>query len=138
MLTRRFFTSCALCAATGLVAASDAQGVGTAASGVTRKILQQTDGPAEGYVTIIAEVEIEPGALVAWHTHPGIESAYLVEGGGELMIKGQTNRQLKPGDGFQIPSVTPHALQNGDKRSKVAGTYVLEKGKPLASPASPD
>jgi len=144
MLTRRVFASCALCGITGAIAGfvateAEAQTAGSSASGgLTRKILQQTDGPAEGYVTILVEARIAPGALVAWHTHPGIESAYLVEGGGELMVKGQPNRQVKPGDGFQIPSATPHALQNGDKPTKVAGAYVLEKGKPLASPASPN
>jgi hypothetical protein len=43
---------------------------------------------------------------------------------------------LKPGDGFQVPPETPHAgTPNGDKKSKIAITYVVEKGKPLASPA---
>jgi quercetin dioxygenase-like cupin family protein len=141
MLTRRLFASCALCGITGAVtgfAATEVKAQPAGTTAVTRKILQQTDGPAEGYVTIIVEVQIDPGALVPWHTHPGIESAYIVEGGGELMVKGQPNRQAKPGDGFQIPTATPHALQNGDKPTKVAATYVIEKGKPLASPASPN
>jgi quercetin dioxygenase-like cupin family protein len=44
---------------------------------------------------------------------------------------------LKPGDGFQVPPNTPHAGgKNGDKKkTKIAITYVVEKGKPLASPA---
>ena len=40
------------------------------------------------------------------------------------------------GDGFQVPPETPHAGgKNGDKTTKIAITYVVEKGKPLASPA---
>jgi len=43
---------------------------------------------------------------------------------------------LKPGDGFLVPPNTPHAGgKNGDKKTKIASTYVVEKGKPLASPA---
>jgi hypothetical protein len=43
---------------------------------------------------------------------------------------------LKPGDGFQVPVATPHAgAKNGDIKTVVVSTYVIEKGKPLASPA---
>ncbi len=100
------------------------------------KDLSQTDGPVPGYVTLNVEAEIEPGALVARHTHPGIESGYVLEGGFDLPIQGQPTRTLKPGDGFQVPPETPHAgSKNGDKTTRVAITYVVEKGKPLASSA---
>jgi quercetin dioxygenase-like cupin family protein len=104
--------------------------------GVKRKILSQMDGPMPGYVTINMEVEIDPGVSVARHTHPGIESTYVLEGGFEFPVQGQPTRMLKAGDGFQIPPETPHAGgKPGDKRSRIAITYVVEKGKPLASPA---
>jgi quercetin dioxygenase-like cupin family protein len=141
MLTRRDFAgiaSCALCAVTGFIATeASAQGTPPATTpGVTRKILSQTDGPVPGYVTIIVEAEIEAGVTVARHTHPGIESAYIVEGGLDLPIEGQPIRTLKPGDGFVVPPNTPHAGgKNGDQKTKIASTYVVEKGKPLASPA---
>src|SRR6202171_6441829 len=118
MLTRRGFASCAICAVTGFIATdASAQGAPPAAtSGVTRKILLQTDGPVPGYVTINVEAEIEAGATGARHTHPGIESGYVIEGGFELPIDGQPTRTLKPGDGFQVPAGTPHAGgKPGDK-----------------------
>jgi quercetin dioxygenase-like cupin family protein len=72
---------------------------------------------------------------IARHTHPGIESSYVLEGGFELPVQGQPTRMLKAGDGFQIPPETPHAGgKPGDKKSRLATTYVVEKGKPLASP----
>lgn len=141
MLTRRGlagFASCALC---GLAefAATDASAEGpppSAPAGFTRRILAQMDGPMPGYVTLVAEVTIDPGTFVARHTHPGIESGYLVSGGLELPVEGQPTRMLKPGDGFQIPVATPHAgSKNGDVKSVIVSTYVVEKGKPLASPA---
>jgi len=103
---------------------------------VTRKILSQIDGPASGYVTLLVEAEIEAGVAVGRHTHPGVESAYVLEGGFELPIEGQPTRTLKPGDGFQIPPVTPHAGgKPGSAKSRILITYIVEKGKPLASPA---
>jgi len=136
MLQRRLFVGCALCSIGGLTAtAVAAEPASPAMAGIKRKILQQTDGPMPGYVTVIAEVEIEAGAAVPRHTHPGIESAYMTEGNGELSVDGQPGRQVKAGDGFQIPIATPHSYRNGDKSAKLAVTYIVEKGKPLASPA---
>jgi quercetin dioxygenase-like cupin family protein len=138
MMTRREFTgvvSCAICA----VVASQASAQSTppaATGGVTRKVLSQTDGPAAGYETLLVEATIEAGVPVGRHTHPGIESAYVLEGGFELPVEGQATRMLKAGDGFQIPPHTPHAGgKPGTARTRVLITYILEKGKPLASPA---
>jgi quercetin dioxygenase-like cupin family protein len=142
MLTRRefaVFTSCVICGITEFVAAqASAQGTPPAATaGVTRKILSQTDGPTPGYVTLLVEATIEAGVAVGRHTHPGIESAFVLEGGFELPVQGQPTRTLKAGDGFQIPPATPHAGgKAGDARSRILITYVVEKGKPLASPAA--
>jgi quercetin dioxygenase-like cupin family protein len=141
MLTRRDFAtlvSCAICAVSEF-AATEVLAQGTPAAttpGVTRKILSQIDGPTPGYVTISVEAEIEPGVTVARHTHPGIESAYILEGGFELPIEGQPTRMMKAGDAVVIPPNTPHAGgKNGDKKTRIASTYIVEKGKPLASPA---
>lgn len=141
MLTRRGFAgfaSCALCGITEFIATeASAQAAPPAATaGVTRKILSQSDGPTPGYVTLLVEATIDAGVPVARHTHPGIESAYVMEGGFELPIQGQATRTLKPGDGFQIPAETPHAGgKPGTAKSRILITYVVEKGKPLASPA---
>ena len=140
MLTRRGFTgfaSCALCAITGFIATeASAQGAPPPSGGVNRKILSKTDGPAAGYETVLVEAEIAAGVAVGRHTHPGIESAYVLEGGFELPIQGMETRMLKAGDGFQVPANTPHAGgKAGTAKTRVLITYVVEKGKPLASPA---
>lgn len=141
MLTRRGFAgfaSCAICAISGFVA-TDASAQGSAPAGTTglkRKVLSQLDGPMPGYVTIIAEVEIEPGVFVARHKHPGIESGYVVEGEIELPIEGLPTKLYKAGDAFQVPPNTPHAgAKSGAKPVRVVSTFVVEKDKPLASPA---
>jgi quercetin dioxygenase-like cupin family protein len=141
MLTRRGFAgvaSCALCSLTGFIATdASAQTTPPATTpGVTRKILSQTDGPAPGYVTLIVDIEIEPGIMIGRHTHPGVESAYMLDGGFDLPIEGQPTKAFKPGDAVVIPPNTPHAGgKNGDKKSHIISTYIVEKGKPLASPA---
>jgi quercetin dioxygenase-like cupin family protein len=85
---------------------------------------------------VLVEAEIEAGVAVGRHTHPGIESAYVLEGGFELPIQGMETRMLKAGDAFQIPPNTPHAGgKAGTTKTRVLITYVVEKGKPLASPA---
>ncbi len=94
------------------------------------------DGPAPGYVTLLVEATIEAAVAVGRHTHPGIESAYVLEGGFELPIQGQPTRTIKAGDAFQIPPETPHAGgKPGGAKSRLLITYVVDKGKPLASPA---
>lgn len=134
MLTRRAFAACALCAASGFWATGvDAQSAAT--SGLKRTILRQVDGPMDGYVTVEVRVDIEPDATIARHTHPGIETGYLVEGGTDLAIDGIGDLNLKPGDGFQVPTGTPHGGKNGPAKTDIVSTYVVEKGKPLASPA---
>jgi quercetin dioxygenase-like cupin family protein len=131
MLTRRGFAACALCAVTGFVAT----GAAAQAAGLKRTILQRIDGPAPGYETVTALIEIEAGAEVARHTHPGIESTYVLEGETELLIDGQEPRKLGPGQAFQISAGVPHSAKTGGAPSRLVGTYIVEKGKPLASPA---
>jgi quercetin dioxygenase-like cupin family protein len=142
MLTRRGFAgfaSCAICGITQFIAAeASGQSPPTTmtSGGITRKILSQTDGPVPGYVTILAEASIDPAVTVGRHTHPGIESSYVLEGNFELPIQGQPTRMVKTGDSFQIAAETPHAGgKPSDTKSRILVTYVVEKGKPLASPA---
>jgi quercetin dioxygenase-like cupin family protein len=141
MLTRRGFSgfaSCAICGLAGFIA-TDASAQGSPPPGspsFRRKILSQTDGPVPGYVTILVEAEVDPGVTVPRHTHPGIESAYVVEGSLELPIEGQPTRTYKSGDSYQVPTGTPHGGGTpSDKRIRFTATYVVEKDKPLASPA---
>ncbi len=133
MLTRRGFAACAFCAVAGFAATgAEAQ---NPPAGMKRTIFTRMDGPMDGYETVNARVDLDPGALVARHTHPGIESSYVVEGGLELSIDGQGARTFEAGEGFQVPPRTPHGGKSGDKPTTIAITYVVEKGKPLASPA---
>lgn len=140
MLTRRGLAGlvgCAICEVTGFFASEvSAQPAPTPTPGLNRKLLSQMEGPAPGWVTITMQVEVDPGVTIGRHTHPGIESGYVVEGELELPIEGQPAKALKPGDAFQVPPNTPHGgSKNGAKKATIISTYIVEKGKPLASPA---
>ena len=107
MLTRRGFAgvaTCWICAMPVGFMATDASAQGAPPAptpGLKRKILSQIEGPMAGYVTVIAEVEIDAGVMVGRHTHPGIESGYVVEGAIDLPVEGRPTVSLKAGDGFQ-------------------------------------
>jgi quercetin dioxygenase-like cupin family protein len=137
MLTRRGFAGvagCAICSIAGLSATEAfAQGSApTTANGVTRQILSRTDGPTAGYETIIMDVKIEKGTSVPRHTHPGIESTYIIEGSIELPVQGQDTKVYKAGEAFQIPPETPHAGgQPPTENVHTLSNYIVEKGKPL-------
>ena len=104
-------------------------------SGIKRTPFQKVEFP-DGYVTVTGLAELPPGAAAGRHTHPGIETGYVLEGELSLEIDGQPAKLLKPGDSYQIPAGAVHdAKVHGDKSMKVLGVYVVDKTKPLASPA---
>jgi len=135
--TSRFCGCGFVCGLAGFLA-TDASAQGSqppSSSGVTRKILSQIDGPVPGYTTIIMDVTLEPGVSVARHTHPGIESTIVLEGGIEVPIEGQPTRVIKAGDVFQVPPETPHAGGKPlETKTRVLINYIVEKDKPLMKP----
>src|SRR5438445_12831385 len=103
-------------------------------TGIKRTPLQKLDFPA-GYTTVTAIAEIPAGGAAGRHTHPGIETGYVLEGEGDLIIEGQSTKHLKPGDSWAIPAGTIHdAKVSGDKPLKIMAIYIVEKDKPLATP----
>jgi quercetin dioxygenase-like cupin family protein len=104
--------------------------------GFKRTVVERADVSVPGREAVITHVEINPGVSVGRHTHPGEEISYVMEGEGELMIEGQPVRKLKAGDGFVVPSGAKHDARNtGTTTLKLEATYLVEKGKPIATPA---
>jgi quercetin dioxygenase-like cupin family protein len=104
-------------------------------SNIKRTILQKVDVPGTNYDTITGIAEIVPSANVGRHTHPGPETGYVIEGEITLMVDGQAPKTLKAGDSYQVPPGAIHDARSGDKGVKLMAVYVVEKGKPLATPA---
>jgi quercetin dioxygenase-like cupin family protein len=119
--------------AVGFVAA--ASGLWAQNPGIKRTIVYTGDVSVPGREARIASVEIAPGARAGHHTHPGDEITYVIEGQGELLIDGQPPLKFKAGDGFVVKAGSKHDARNtGTQPVKLAAIYVVEKGKPLATP----
>jgi quercetin dioxygenase-like cupin family protein len=113
-------------------------GLGIAqAPALTRTVVARADVSVPGREAVAARVEVVAGGQSGWHTHPGDEISVVNEGEVTLMVAGQAPRKVVAGEGFVIPAGTPHNAKNDSAAPvKLVGVYVVEKGKPLASPAS--
>jgi quercetin dioxygenase-like cupin family protein len=105
------------------------------AATIKRTPLQKFDVPGTNYETVIGMAEIVPNVNIGRHTHPGPESGYMVEGEMVLFVEGQPEKIVKVGESYQVPPGAVHDAKTGPNGAKVVATYVVEKGKPLASPA---
>src|SRR5215471_7943977 len=103
---------------------------------VQRKVLLTQDLAIPGYQTVIASVEIPAGGREGKHSHPGAVVGYVTEGALTLDYEGKPTTTYKAGDAFFIESGKIHeGINNGSSAIKVIATFVVEKGKPLTSPA---
>jgi quercetin dioxygenase-like cupin family protein len=121
-----------------LVAACSTQAQSTAPSSgaLKRELVTRADVSVPGREAVVARVEVAPGGKAGRHTHPGEEISYILEGETMLLIDGQPPRRVKAGESFVIPAGVVHDAHNdSDKPVKLIGVYVVEKGKPLATPA---
>lgn len=106
------------------------------APGIHRTVVKKADVSVPGREAVVANVVLDPGAVAGRHAHPGDEISYVLEGQGELRIDGEDPRPIKAGEAFVIPANTVHdAINTGAVPMKLVGVYVVEKGKPLATPA---
>jgi quercetin dioxygenase-like cupin family protein len=110
-------------------------GVGAQQPGFKRTVLQQRDLSVPGREIVSAVAEFQAKATVGRHTHPGEEAGYVLEGAIVLEQEGKPAVTLKAGQTFFIPPGTVHnATNNESAPARVLATYIVEKGKPLASP----
>ena len=105
---------------------------------VQRKVLLTQDLPIPGYQTVMAAVEIPAGGREGRHTHPGAVVVYIQEGTITFDHEGKPTMTYKAGDSFHIePGKIHEGINNGTSPVKAVATFVVEKGKPLTSPAAP-
>ena len=118
--------------ATALVVAGTV--AGAQAPGFKRTVVQQGDLSTPGREVVQALVEFQPSGSPGRHTHPGEEVGYIIEGTFTLEQGDKPAVTLKAGQGFIIPAGQVHnATSSGP--GKILATYIVEKGKPLATPA---
>jgi quercetin dioxygenase-like cupin family protein len=118
-----------------IVALAFAGGAVAQQGGIKRTPLQKAEFP-EGFVSVSAIAEVPAGGAAGRHSHPGIELGYIMEGEADLILDGQPAQHLKAGDSYQVPMGVVHdAKTSGDKPLKVLTVYIVDKTRPLASPA---
>jgi quercetin dioxygenase-like cupin family protein len=106
--------------------------------GFKRVELKRRDiAAAKTYEAVLGRAELQGGIAAPWHTHPGDEMGYVLQGDVLVEMDGQPPMTMKPGDSFFVPAGTVHHAKNtGKTEAKIVSTYIIEKGKPLATPAA--
>ena len=104
----------------------------TAQQGITRTPLGTIDFPP-GYQTITQFSQIAAGLCAERHSHPGIETGYVMEGDVVLKIEGRPDQHFKAGDQVPVPLGVPH-LPCTTGGTKIFTVHIVEKGKPFATP----
>jgi quercetin dioxygenase-like cupin family protein len=134
-ISSRRLLAATLC--TGVAAVAALSGVAVAqAPALKRTLVTRADVSVPGREAVVAAVEVAAGGVADWHTHPGEEISYVTEGQSVLLIAGQPPRTVSAGEAFVIPAGVVHSARNeSNAPCMLVGVYVVEKGKPLASPA---
>lgn len=84
-----------------------------------------TGRPVFGRDAMINIAELEPGAVVADHSHPHEQIGVVLRGMMELTLDGVT-RELHPMDGVVIPGDAVHSARGGPE-----GAVVLDVFQPV-------
>ena len=106
------------------------------APNVSRRILLTQDLSIPNYQTNMVEVIIPAGGREGRHTHPGSAVVHVLEGSLTLDMEGTASKTYQVGETFYIDTGKVHeGINNGTTRVKALASFVVEKGKPLASPA---
>jgi quercetin dioxygenase-like cupin family protein len=100
-----------------------------------RTVVQQADLSTPGREVVQALVEFQPGGTPGRHTHAGEEVGYVIEGTLSIEQGDKPAVTLKAGQGFIIPAGQVHNATASSGPAKILATYIVEKGKPLATPA---
>ena len=115
---------------------SGASHAGAEQPAMKRTILQTQDLSSPGREAVMASAEIPPNGIAARHAHSGEEFGYVLEGTLVLEKDGQGPVTLTQGDSYFIETGSVHGARNiGGTTVKLLGIFIVEKGKPLSSPA---
>jgi quercetin dioxygenase-like cupin family protein len=107
-----------------------------ASAQIKRMPVLTADVAAPGQHAVVVRGEIDGGVSAPRHTHPGDEISYVMEGEVELLIDGEPPRLVKAGEAFVVPAGKVHGARNpGTAPLRFLGVYVVDKSKPLATPA---
>lgn len=85
----------------------------------------------EGRQLLIALLEVDGGASLPPHYHPGAEIGYVLEGSALVKYKGKPDQTVKAGDAYYIPTGQVHSATIAPSRARVLVIRLHEIGKPI-------
>jgi quercetin dioxygenase-like cupin family protein len=88
------------------------------------------DGKGKDWSVIT--LELRPGAVDSWHSRPGGEFVYVLEGAGRLEVGGKPAITLNPGTVATLTSTPHHVLKNTSRTRalKVLVVFLAENRQP--------
>lgn len=96
-----------------------------------RVAVPQNQGPQD---VQMLQREFPVGGSSGWHTHPGMEIAYLLSGEMLLRRAGAPPRVMKPGEHFVMPRGVAHSGFNvGREPARLVIAYVVDRRAPVRS-----
>ena len=101
-----------------------------------RTLLQTFDVPDSNYRTVIGTSALAPNQSSGRQSHPGPEGGYVLRGSGTILADGQPPLPLKAGQSYKLAPGAVHDVRSGPDGVELIVTWVVEKGKPLSSPAN--
>ena len=103
---------------------------------VTKRVISRADLAGTDKEILLVETTIPPGVESPRHTHPGEEAFYVVQGS-MTQFPGKAPTMREAGTGGINAREVPHAGYKvvGDTPLKIVNVYIVDKGKPLSTPA---
>ena len=77
---------------------------------------------AVGDTMMLSLVEMQPGAVVEWHSHSHEQVGIVLEGEAEFFI-GTESRQMRIGDMYRIAGHVPHRVVAGSSGAKALDVF---------------
>jgi quercetin dioxygenase-like cupin family protein len=103
---------------------------------VERKVLLQEDVSIPGYQNVLVAVTIPVGGREGRHSHPGTAIVHVMEGALTLDHDGRPTATYKAGETFSVDAGKVHeGINKGSAPVRAIASFVVEKGKPLTTPA---
>jgi quercetin dioxygenase-like cupin family protein len=101
-----------------------------------RTLLERHDqSGVPGKEVVIGTARLPAGTAIGFHEHPGDEAGYVIKGSVIWKVRGQPDKTLKAGDSFFNPRGSVHSVVSADSGdSLVISSWIVDKGKPLATP----
>jgi quercetin dioxygenase-like cupin family protein len=86
--------------------------------------------------TVMIRGDWPPNVSTGRHTHPGDEYGTVIEGTVMSQDEGGEWKTYSAGQSYYKVKGVVHETKTGDQPAKTLNVFVVEKGKPLAQPAS--